>query len=208
MKDDPYKRVAGIYDRIFEPMNKGLRTLGLRMFTPSKGSSILDVGCGTGTHLEMYSETGCSLHGVDTSPSMLRLARSRLGKMADLRLANGSELPYQSEYFNLILSMLVLHEMKDYLRNEVIQEMKRVLKPNGRILLIDFNAGTPTPGRGWLLKMVITLSEIAAGRIHFQNYRRFMGMGGLPSLIETNQLRVEGQRIVGDGTMALYLLSR
>jgi ubiquinone/menaquinone biosynthesis C-methylase UbiE len=206
MNEDPYRRVAGIYDRLFEPMNKGLRVLGFRMFQPPEGGSILDVGCGTGIHLEMYRRFECSLYGIDSSASMLELARVRLGESADLRQANATEMPYGADFFDLVLCMLALHEMDEDVRKGVLREIKRVVKQNGRILLIDFHAGKPRPLRGWLLKAVIVLSEFAAGRRHFRSYRHFMSIGGLPSLIDGIQLQVEKKRIVGDGNMALYLL--
>lgn len=207
MNEDPYRRVAGIYDRIFEPMNKGLRVLGYRMFPPPRGGSILDVGCGTGVYLEMYRKSGCKLYGIDTSSSMLEVARARLGENADLRKANATKMPYETDFFDLVLCMLTLHEMDDRDRSGVFGEIKRVAKQDGRILLIDFHAGKPRPMRGWLLKAVILLSEFAAGRRHFRSYRHFMSIGGLPSLIDTGRLQVEKRRIVGDGNMALYLLS-
>lgn len=206
MNDDPYRRVASIYDRIFEPMNRGLRVLGFRMFLPPRGGPILDVGCGTGVHLEMYRKFKCRLYGIDTSSSMLEIARARLGDEADLREADATKLPYDPGLFDLVLCMLALHEMDEPVRILVLEEMKRVVKKDGRILLIDFHAGRPRPIRGWFLKAFILFSEIAAGRRHFRNYRHFMSIGGLPALIEGVQLKVEKQRVVGDGNMALYLL--
>jgi len=109
MSEDPYSNVAGRYDKIFEPMNRGLRLLGLRMFPPERGTAVLDVGCGTGVHLELYKRFECELHGVDSSPSMLEIARKRLGEGADLRLGDASEMPYEGGAFDLVISMLVLH---------------------------------------------------------------------------------------------------
>jgi ubiquinone/menaquinone biosynthesis C-methylase UbiE len=187
-------------------MNRGLRVLGFRMFIPPRDSYILDVGCGTGIHLEMYRKFGCRLYGIDSSSSMLELAKARLGDSADFRLGDASHMPYESSFFDLILCMLSLHEMEQQMRNKVLAEARRVLKSNGHILLIDFHAGRPRPIKGWLSKLVILLSEVAAGRRHFRNYRHFISIGGLPAVIAGNNLAIEKEKIVGDDTMALYLL--
>jgi len=103
MSNDPYRQVAGIYDRLFEPLNKGLRLLGVRMFLPKKGMKILDVGCGTGVHLGIYRRFKCKLYGIDTSPSMLEIAKSRLGEDAELHLGDATKTPYENDTFDLIL---------------------------------------------------------------------------------------------------------
>jgi len=80
MNDDPYRKAAGIYDRLLEPLNKGLRSLGVCMLPPEQGMKVLDVGCGTGIHLSLYQKTGCNLYGIDSSPAMLDIASQiRLG---------------------------------------------------------------------------------------------------------------------------------
>lgn len=94
MSSDPYRKVAAIYDRLFEPLNRGLRMLGVRMILPEQGMRVLDVGCGTGSHLDIYRGSGCTLFGIDASPSMLDVARSRLGEGADLRLGDATQMPY------------------------------------------------------------------------------------------------------------------
>jgi len=206
MRKDPYKRVARFYDRLFEPMNRGLRLLGFRMFMPQRGGAILDVGCGTGIHLEIYRRCGCKLYGIDTSQSMLELAKARLGESAELRLGDAKQMPYESAFFDLVICMLALHEMDERMRRAVVGEIKRVLKRDGRILFVDFHSGAPRPIKGWLSKLVILLSEIAAGRRHFRNYRHFISTGGLPRVIEEQTLLIEKEKIVGDDTLALYLL--
>jgi ubiquinone/menaquinone biosynthesis C-methylase UbiE len=154
----------------------------------------------------MYQKYECSLYGIDTSPSMLELAASRLGERAELRLADAIQMPYDAGFFDLVLCMLALHEMDEQVRRIVLGELERVVKSDGRILLIDFHAGKPRPLKGWLSKLVILLSEVAAGRTHFRNYRHFMSIGGLPALIADSQLVIEKEKIVGDDTLALYLL--
>jgi hypothetical protein len=55
---------------------------------------------------------------------------------------------------------------------------------------------------------VIFLSEIAAGRRHFRNYRHFMSIRGLSTLIATHKLLVEQEKVVGGGGLALCLLRK
>lgn len=207
MNEDPYRRIAGVYDRLFEGMNQGLRVLGFRMFIPPRGGAILDVGCGTGAHLEMYQRYGCKLFGMDASESMIGLARTRLGDRAQLRRGDATHMEYEGKSFDLVICMLALHEMDQQTRTAVISEIKRVVKSDGRVLFIDFHADRPRPVKGWYSKLVIFLSEVGAGRRHFRNYRSFMALGGLPRVIADNQLTVEKVKVVGEDTMALYLLS-
>ena len=176
------------------------------MFPPEKNMKVLDVGCGTGVHLDIYRRSGCKLYGIDNSPSMLDVARIRLGVDAELRLADATKMPYESNTFDLIVCMLVLHEMDQRMRMSVIAEMKRVLKTEGRILLIDYHAGPARPLKGWLTKPIIFLSEMAAGRRHFRNYRHFISIHGLPGLIGESRLTEEQKKVVAGGTLALYVV--
>lgn len=205
---DPYRNYAGIYDRLFDSMNKGLKLVGIRMFRPSKDMSILDVGCGTGSHLELYQRYKCNLYGIDLSPSMLNVARERLGDTAQLDLGDATEMPYEDDKFDLVISMLSLHEMSPDTRVKVINEIKRVLKDDGRILLIDFHPGPYQPLQGWISKAIIFFSELAAGREHFKNYRHFMNTMGLSTLISGHKMNVEKQSILAGGTFAVCLVSR
>ncbi len=204
---DPYQAYAGIYDRLFDSMNKGLKLVGVRMFRPSRGMSILDVGCGTGSHLELYQRYKCDLYGIDLSPSMLAIARERLGDTAQLDLGDASDMPYEDGRFDLVISMLSLHEMSPGTRSGVLSEIKRVLKPNGRILLIDFHPGPYQPLQGWISKTIILFSELAAGREHFRNYRQFMRTKGLSTLLREQNMGIEKQSILAGGTFAVCLVS-
>ena len=196
-----------MYDRLFENMNKGLRLAGVRMFRPSKGMNILDVGCGTGTHLELYRRYQCNLYGIDLSPSMLEVARARLGDSAQLDPGDATNMPYEDHKFDLIISMLSLHEMAEQTRSGVLSEMRRVLKDDGRILLVDFHPGPYQPLQGWISKLIIFFSELAAGREHFKNYRQFMATKGLSTLATLHNLEVEKQKILAGGTFAIYLVT-
>ena len=202
---DPYRNVASYYDRFFESMNKGLKLVGIRVFRPSRGMNILDVGCGTGTHLELYQRYKCNLYGLDLSPSMLEVARERLGDTAQLDLGDATNMPYEDDKFDLVISMLLLHEISSETRSAVLNEVKRVLKVNGRILLIDYHPGPYQPMQGWISKMIIIISELAAGWEHYKNYRQFMSTKGLATLLAQQNLKIEKERILAGGTFAVCL---
>jgi len=203
---DAYRRVARWYDSIFGRLNAGLRGLGLKMLPPREGMDVLDVGCGTGIQLASYQEAGCRVSGIDASHAMLNVARRRLGEQADLRLGDAARMPYPDEAFDLVLAATVLHEMPPEVRETVLDEMKRVLRPDGRMLVIDFEVGPVRPPRGWITKAVIAISESAAGRYHHRNYRNFMVSGGLPTLLGDRGLSVDQCRIVSGGAIGVYLV--
>ncbi len=73
MSKDTYRKVGGWYTTLFEPLNSGLRAIDMKIFPPSKGMFILDVGCGTGVHLELYQKVRCT----ECLGSVLQLLCSR-----------------------------------------------------------------------------------------------------------------------------------
>jgi ubiquinone/menaquinone biosynthesis C-methylase UbiE len=203
---DAYRHVARWYDRMFGAMNAGLRGIGLKMFPPQEGMDVLDVGCGTGIQLAFYQHAGCRVTGIDASPAMLEVARHRLGEGASLTTGDAAAMPYPNQAFDLVLAAAVLHEMLPRARAATLGEMTRVLRPGGRMLLIDYEAGPVRPVRGWITRGIIAAVEVAAGRSHHRNYRDFMAHGGLPPLLEAQGISVSQRRIVSGGAIGLYLL--
>jgi demethylmenaquinone methyltransferase/2-methoxy-6-polyprenyl-1,4-benzoquinol methylase len=204
MNKDPYKKLAKFYDSFIEPFNTILRKIVLKMYLPKEGMRVLEVGCGTGTNLKLYQQAGCKVFGIDLSPSMVKVASEKLGEQADIKLGDASQMPYSDGSFDLVIAMLILHEMSGQIRLPVIAEMVRVLKQDGHLLLIDFHPGPILFPKGWLYKSIILFFEITAGREHFRNYRDFIAKNGLLPLIGTNNLSVEKEKIVSGGNLALY----
>ncbi len=205
---DPYQKYATRYDAFVEPFNATLRKTGLKMFPPKKGMLVLDIGCGTGSSLRLYHAAGCRTYGIDASSSMLAVARNKLGQRADLQLGDASQMPFPDGRFDLAVAMFILHEMPGKIRPLVMKETVRILKRDGRILLIDYYSGRTGFPAGWFYKAIILFFEIAAGCQHFKNYRDFIAKKGLSELITSQKLAVEKKKIVTGGNIGLYLLKK
>ena len=208
MKEDPYKISAKRYDFFIEPLTRSLRHIGMKFYPPYKDMKVLDVGCGTGNSLKLYQKSGCQVHGIDSSPSMLKEAQKKLDEKADLRLGIASEIEYPNDFFDLAISMLSIHEMPKEIRPEVISEMSRVIKRDGRILLIDYHPNSNNFQSGWMNKVIIYIFEMAAGLEHFKNFRTFLKKNGISGLMDTGNLTLEKMRVVGGGNFGFYLIKR
>lgn len=208
MKGDPYKRIAGFYDKFVEPVSHSLRKYGLKIAPPRKGMRVLEVGCGTGSNLELYLQDDCEVYGIDMSPSMLKHAETKLGAEVMLHLGDASNMPYEDDFFDLVIVMLTLHEMPDKMRQPVLGEIKRVVKMEGRIMLIDYHPGPYIFPMGWITRMIIWFFEIAAGIVHFRNFRNFIANNGLSDLLEKGNLQIQKERILGGGNITIVLAKR
>jgi ubiquinone/menaquinone biosynthesis C-methylase UbiE len=108
------------------------------------GESVLDVGCGTGTLAILAKQwTGLSgsVCGVDASPEMIARARSKAARAGvAIRFENAAvqALPFTNSSFDLALGTLMLHHLGRAARGELVSELRRVVKPRGRVLLVDF----------------------------------------------------------------------
>ena len=116
------------------------------------GETILDVGCGTGTLAiaakRRVGATG-AVYGIDASPEMIARA-SRKVRRAGLEIVFSNEvveaLPFPDAHFDAVLSTLMLHHLPPKVRQQAAREIRRVLKPGGRMLAVDFGRSGPSKG--------------------------------------------------------------
>jgi ubiquinone/menaquinone biosynthesis C-methylase UbiE len=119
------------------------------------GESVLDVGCGTGTlAIAAKRRVGAegTVHGIDASPEMIARAK-RKAKKAGIEVVFHTglveALPFPDAHFDAVVSTLMLHHLPRPVRQQCAREMRRVIKPGGRVLAVDF--ATPARERQGLL---------------------------------------------------------
>ncbi len=121
------------------------------------GDKVLDVGCGSGNltlTAKRYTGAAGSAYGIDASPEMIDVARKKAqssGLAATFELGLIEKLPYPDATFDIVISRLVIHHLPGDLKRRGFAEIFRVLKPGGRLFLVDFN-----PPANPILKYVVT----------------------------------------------------
>jgi ubiquinone/menaquinone biosynthesis C-methylase UbiE len=122
-------KVASQYDTWYQnPDNRFVADLEnqlmLRLLEPAQGERVLDIGCGTGRHLEMFLEMGLDVTGLDPSPHMLGIAGKKLGHRAELHQGVAEDLPFEDNSFDIATLVTSLEFVDDV--DKALEEACRV----------------------------------------------------------------------------------
>ncbi len=113
------------------------RRVGIEVYDVKKDvRRVLDVGCGNGRHVVFFAEQGFEVYGIDISKGAIEIANAWLAKKglkADLRVGDVEKLPFDSEYFDMVILAEVLDHVPLSKAKKAMEEIRRVLAPNGYI---------------------------------------------------------------------------
>jgi ubiquinone/menaquinone biosynthesis C-methylase UbiE len=165
------ERLRRYWDKHARSYDRQMRFFDRTLFGESRSwvcsqatGDVLEVAIGTGLNLPFYPP-GVRLTGIEWSPEMLALARRRageLGRTADLRDGDAQALPFPDTSFDTVVCTLSLCAIPDDRR--AIAEMSRVLKPGGRLLLLDHVPSSAWPVRA--MQRLIELVTVPLGGEH------------------------------------------
>lgn len=148
-------RSARLYDASVEFLFGGtadvMRRMAIPPVTAMRGGAarrrgegplrILDIGCGTGRFLSQLGRAlpDAQLYGLDLSRHYLAEARRRFAPGQDVSFVveNAETLPFASDYFDVVTSVFMFHELPKPVRRRVVREARRVLAPGGRLVICD-----------------------------------------------------------------------
>ena len=135
-----YDRLARQYDHRWHSYVSQTLGRAIEATRLSGTERILDVGCGTGEfeRMALARFPHLAMTGIDIAPGMITVAQEKLADQSQARfgIATAERLPFALETFDVVVCANVLHHVQDL--QPVLQEFLRVLRPGGRLVLVDW----------------------------------------------------------------------
>ncbi len=139
-----YSNFSRWYDAFSGNFEKKYRDIGIELMDPKQGESILEIGFGTGESIvtiAQYMGGNDIITGIDISRGMhtitkKRLMEHQLTNNVDLHLGDATKLPFEPEKFHAIFISFTLELFDTPDIDKVLKECYRVLKPDGRIIVV------------------------------------------------------------------------
>lgn len=193
--------IAHFYSLFIDRALKELRQTMPEFAGMQSGQKVLDVCCGTGDQALRFAVQGLEVHGIDLDERMVAVAEAkkrRTGyKNIQFQTADASTLLFKSRSFDYATISLALHEKPLEIQLQVVEEMRRVVKKGGVLILADF--GVPAK---WFIRLV----EGLVGGEHYSCFKAYQAAGGLDRLAITRGLKVEKHRTVMGGAVELLYI--
>ncbi len=178
-----------MYDILIEPLVRNLRIDIAKEIRRFGCERVLDMCCGTGSQLKYING-----YGVDISWGMIRHS---IKKGVRCVLSDATKTPFKKSLFDAIVIEFALHEKPHEVRMKIIDEMRRLLKADGHVFILDYSLPRGLKGK------FIHFIEWLAGGEHYKNYKDFLKRGGI-DYISKNFLVVK-EKSYFDGNVKLVI---
>lgn len=191
------------YSTAIDPFLRNIRSFIPDFGGIKPGERVLDVCSGSGAQVGEYRKRGILGFGLDLSPDMLSLSRRlydpALPSDSYFTEADARHLPFADASFDYTSTTLALHDKPAQTCLEILAEMKRVVKPEGYILIADYTCPLPASFPGWIIR---TIERLAGGE-HYRNFRHYLKHGGVPALFEELGIKAEGTQTTSYGLITV-----
>lgn len=139
-------RYEASFNRWIGGKARAFREFTANLIEVAPGESVLDLGCGTGElTMTLGRRVGPNgrVAGIDISKDLVAGARrkaKRAGLAIEYRVASIEQLPFADATVDVVVSSLVMHHLAPEVLGRAVREIRRVLKPGGRVFVIDFQS--------------------------------------------------------------------
>jgi ubiquinone/menaquinone biosynthesis C-methylase UbiE len=174
-----------LYDGLLEVLLRSIKSKTAELVGGTGLSPVLDICCGTGRQAELAARGGQLSVGLDINPRLMKYAASRRPEVPFV-CGDAAQPPFRASSFPAVIISFALHDKPPEIRPLILNEAKRLLAPEGRMFLVDFEP--PWNKNSRRASFYVALIERLAGRRHFRNNRDFLRRGGLRALLAENGL--------------------
>ena len=174
------------------------RQLALEGVAIAPETSVLDLCCGSGQATKFLVERSHQVTGLDASPLSLKRAQKNVPQ-ANYVEAFAEAMPFSDNQFDVVHTSVALHEMEPQQLQQILQEVQRVLRPDGVFTLVDFHKPTnPLFVPGLSLFLLLFETETAWTLINTD----------LATLLETVGFQVVRQTLHAGGSLQVIQVKK
>jgi len=142
-----------------------------------RSGSVLDIACGTGTLLVMAQEKGLECYGIDTAPGMIDVAKKKVSQ-GSFKIASFLHLPFTDASFDNVIETNAVSGISIGV-DKVFEEMIRVCKPGGNILIGDYCS---PPKTKLMTQLMIRIGNLIGDQPH--DFAGIFGDLGIEPVVE------------------------
>jgi demethylmenaquinone methyltransferase/2-methoxy-6-polyprenyl-1,4-benzoquinol methylase len=210
-----FATIADRYDLITRALSYGQdrrwKKRLVRMASPAPGSSVLDLATGTGDIAAACADRGAAVVGLDITKRMIELARMKHGARVRFLVGDMVALPFPPASFDIVTTGYGLRNVPDL--TAALGEIRRVLKPGGVILSLDFNR----PSSGVVRAIYLAYLDAVGGALGFllhhdpdtyryipASIRRYPGAAAVAQMMRTLGFSRTDYHPVLGGLMAIH----
>lgn len=181
-----------------------------KLIRKPNGKNILDIGCGDTYFVTYWQLTGNNAYGSDFSSEAVecnKLLNRKLGLKQNFYVASSEKIKSKDEFFDIVHMRWVIHHIPPELQDKSMQEIKRVLKKGGRLIVFETNYAYPfrwivqTP----FLRKFNLLRKHAIKKGWLDSEEKALTNKGYVNLIERNGFKIE--KVDYDFTLFYYPVS-
>lgn len=193
--------IANFYSLFIDRALRRLRQNMPEFAGMQPGQKVLDVCCGTGDQAVHYARLGLDACGIDLDERMIAVAEGRKQRHGHdnirFQTADATALPFKNRSFDYATISLALHEKPLEIQLQVVEEMQRVVKKGGVLILADF--GVPAK---WFIRLI----EGMVGGDHYAYFKAYQSGDGLATMVNNLKLNVEKRGAVMSGAVQLVYI--
>ncbi|MFW5758020.1 MAG: class I SAM-dependent methyltransferase [Bacteroidota bacterium] len=193
--------LARIYDSVLYIPIKNIRQRVSEELRDREYKKIIDLCCGTGNQLKYLQDKGFdNLKGVDLSDNMLRQAY-RNGLNGVCQKMDASNTDFADHEFDAAIMSFALHETHAETARNIFIESKRIVRPDGKIIIVDYAFDKHTHPLG---KFATRAVEKFVGGDHYRNFKFFIKTSLLKEMTRGIPLIHEVSFLMGAVRMWVY----